>query len=112
MTRPSPTELAVDVLTTADGFEKTAKSRAAAALWLSSVAAGNPLDIGTAAPPDRPARPVRPELLPPDKMPRRKTGSVRGRIALLHAIPHERRRPALGHHPALCPCADAQGLIR
>lgn len=39
--------------------------------------------------PDRPARPVRPELLAPSQMPKRgKGGSEAGRIALLHAIAH------------------------
>lgn len=39
--------------------------------------------------PDRPARPPRPELLPPSRMPKRgKGGSERGRIALLHALAH------------------------
>jgi len=39
--------------------------------------------------PDRPARPVQPELLPPNRMPRRgKGGSERGRIALWHALAH------------------------
>lgn len=39
--------------------------------------------------PDRPARPDRPELLPPGAMPKRgKGGSLRGRVALLHALAH------------------------
>lgn len=39
--------------------------------------------------PDAPARPARPELLPPSRMPKRgKAGSLRNRIALLHAIAH------------------------
>ena len=39
--------------------------------------------------PDAPGRPARPELLPPNRMPRRgKAGSLRGRIALLHALAH------------------------
>ena len=39
--------------------------------------------------PDRPARPDRPQLLPPAQMPRRgKGGSERGRIAMLHALAH------------------------
>ncbi|MEP7006323.1 MAG: ferritin-like domain-containing protein [Sphingomonas bacterium] len=39
--------------------------------------------------PDRPARPTTPELLAPNRMPRRgKGGSERGRIALLHALAH------------------------
>lgn len=39
--------------------------------------------------PDRPARPAKPELLPPNRMPKRgKGGSERGRIALWHALAH------------------------
>ncbi len=42
-----------------------------------------------AAMPDRPARPERPELLPPNRMPKRgKAQSPRGRIALWHALAH------------------------
>jgi len=42
-----------------------------------------------AAPPDRPARPAAPELLPPNRMPKRgKGGSVRARIAMIHALAH------------------------
>lgn len=39
--------------------------------------------------PDRPTRPAEPELLPPNRMPKRgKGGSERARIALWHAIAH------------------------
>jgi uncharacterized ferritin-like protein (DUF455 family) len=39
--------------------------------------------------PDEPGRPERPELLPPNQMPKRgKGGSERGRIALWHALAH------------------------
>ncbi|SEJ08013.1 Uncharacterized conserved protein, contains ferritin-like DUF455 domain [Sphingomonas sp. OV641] len=39
--------------------------------------------------PDSPARPLTPELLPPNRMPKRgKGGSARGRLALLHALAH------------------------
>jgi uncharacterized ferritin-like protein (DUF455 family) len=42
-----------------------------------------------AAMPFRPARPERPELLPPRSMPKRgRLGSERGRIAMLHALAH------------------------
>ena len=42
-----------------------------------------------AAMPDRPGRPERPELLPPGRMPKRGRGqSLRGRIALYHALAH------------------------
>jgi uncharacterized ferritin-like protein (DUF455 family) len=43
-------------------------------------------DVGM---PDRPARPAEPELLSPGKMPRRGRGqSLKGRIALYHALSH------------------------
>lgn len=39
--------------------------------------------------PDRPAWPLQPELLPPNRMPKRgKAGSERGRVALWHALAH------------------------
>lgn len=40
-------------------------------------------------PPDRPGRPDTPELLPPNRMPKRgKGGSERSRIAMIHALAH------------------------
>ena len=81
-------EMAVDVLTTADGRAKTALSHAHAARWRAARDAGKPLPIGSAKPPLRPARPEKPELLPPRDVPRRRTGSPQGRIALLHALAH------------------------
>jgi uncharacterized ferritin-like protein (DUF455 family) len=41
-----------------------------------------------AAMPDRPARPPHPELLPPNRMPKRGKGSAHGRTALIHALAH------------------------
>ncbi len=81
-------EMAVAVLTTADGRAKTALSRAHAATWFAARAAGTPLPIGQASPPDAPARPAAPELLDPRDVPRRRPGSPAGRIALLHAVGH------------------------
>ena len=81
-------EMAVAVLTTADGRAKTALSRAHAAAWFAARAAGTPLPIGQASPPDAPARPAAPELLDPRDVPRRRPGSPAGRIALLHAVGH------------------------
>lgn len=43
--------------------------------------------IGKEAPPTRPARPAKPELLSPAIMPKRSTGKS-GRVAFLHAIAH------------------------
>ncbi len=80
--------MAVEVLTTADGRAKTALGRRYAAEWFAARAAGTPLPVGQAEPPLRPARPARPELLPPREVPRRRPGSPQGRIALLHAVAH------------------------
>ncbi len=79
---------AVDVLTTADAREKARKSLDHAAAWQARRDAGETPDIGTAAPPDFPARPDRPELLPPRDVPRRRPGTAPGRLALMHAIAH------------------------
>lgn len=81
-------EMAVAVLTTADGRAKTALSRRCAAVWFAARAAGQSLPVGRAAPPDHPARPPRPELKDPREMPRRRPGSAAGRLALLHAVAH------------------------
>ena len=88
MTAASLSDLAVEVLSTADPQRKTALARANAARWLESRAAGTPLPRGNTAPPDRPARPERPELLAPRDVPRRRPGSPEGRIAMLHALAH------------------------
>mgnify|MGYP003638659986 CR=1 FL=1 len=46
-------------------------------------------EIGSTPPPDRPARPDKPVLLPPRDMPKRgKARTEAGRIALLHALAH------------------------
>lgn len=81
-------EMAVEVLTTADGRAKTALSHRHAAAWFAVRAAGQPLATGHATPPDRPARPAQPELLAPRDMPRRRPGTQAGRLALLHAVAH------------------------
>ncbi|MBT5414978.1 MAG: ferritin-like domain-containing protein [Rhodospirillaceae bacterium] len=76
---------ACKVLATADPLAKAALGRAVAADWL----AGRITDIGSAAPPDRPARPERPSLRPPREVPKRKLGrGVEGRVALYHALAH------------------------
>lgn len=81
-------EMAVEVLTTADGRNKTAISRDHAVRWFAMRDAGTPLPIGQAAPPIFPARPDSPELLNPRDVPKRKPGTPQGRIALLHAVAH------------------------
>ncbi|WP_095597074.1 ferritin-like domain-containing protein [Actibacterium pelagium] len=80
--------MAVEVLSTADGREKTALSHKYAAEWFAARKAGNMLPVGTATPPDFPARPEKPELLDPRDVPRRKPGSEKGRLAILHAVAH------------------------
>ncbi|SHE56937.1 Uncharacterized conserved protein, contains ferritin-like DUF455 domain [Ruegeria intermedia] len=83
------TQMATEVLTTADGRAKTALSRRHAADWVASRKGEAPaIEIGTAEPPLHPARPARPELLSPRDVPRRRPGSEAGRIALLHAVAH------------------------
>ncbi len=81
-------EMAVTVLTTADGREKTRISRDFAKQWFAARDAGTPIEIGTATPPDKPARPEKPDLLSPRDVPIRKTGTPEGRNALLHAVAH------------------------
>jgi uncharacterized ferritin-like protein (DUF455 family) len=81
-------QMAVEVLTTGDGRAKTALSRAHAAAWFAGREAGMAPEVGRAVPPDRPARPERPELLSPRDVPRRRPGTAEGRIALLHAVAH------------------------
>jgi uncharacterized ferritin-like protein (DUF455 family) len=73
------------VLLTADARAKAAASRAMAAAW----GAGAVELAFEVVMPDTPARPARPELLPPNRMPKRgKAGSERSRFALLHALAH------------------------
>lgn len=81
-------EMAVEVLSTADGRAKTALGRKHASAWFAARAAGAPLPVGHASPPLRPARPDKPDLLDPRDVPRRRPGTEAGRIALLHAIGH------------------------
>ena len=88
MTGPSLSEMAVEVLQTADGRAKTALSRAHARRWFEARENQDPLPLGRAEPPLRPARPAQPELRDPRDVPRRRPGSPAGRIALLHAVAH------------------------
>ncbi|MDA5555650.1 ferritin-like domain-containing protein [Shimia sp. MMG029] len=81
-------EMAVEVLSTADGRAKTALSKQHAATWFAAREAGTPPPIGTATPPMQPARPAAPELRDPRDVPRRRPGSPQGRIAMLHAVAH------------------------
>lgn len=81
-------EAAVAVLTTANARDKTALSRRLAARWFEGRAAATPMPLGSASPPDMPARPEKPELLDPRDVPRRRPNTGPGRRAILHAIAH------------------------
>lgn len=84
-THVSLTDAAVAALTAADPTAKSAAARAMAEGWRN----GSVTEIGRTAPPDRPARPARPELLPPRQMPKRgRAQTSAGRVALLHALAH------------------------
>jgi uncharacterized ferritin-like protein (DUF455 family) len=74
-----------DVLLTAEPVAKVKAARSATRAWRR----GDLAHRFDAAMPDRPARPDRPELLPPGRMPKRgRAGSDRGRIAMVHALAH------------------------
>lgn len=75
----------IAVLETADPHAKAMAARRAARDWR----LGRLEHDFNAMPPDRPARPDTPELLPPNRMPKRgKGGSERARIAMIHALAH------------------------
>ena len=78
-------EAARDVLLTAEPAAKVRAAREAARAGRRG-ALRHAFDV---AMPEMPARPTEPELLPPNRMPKRgRGGSERGRIALLHALAH------------------------
>jgi len=79
---------AVAVLNTADAHQKAALSRATAKAWFAARDQNQPTSVGAAHPPDHPARPDRPELVAPRDVPKRRPGTPKGRIALLHAVAH------------------------
>lgn len=74
-----------DALLTADPRAKAMSAREVARDWrLGRLALSFDVDM-----PDEPARPARPELLPPNRMPKRgRGGSDRARIALWHSLAH------------------------
>lgn len=78
-------EAARAVLLTPDPHDKRRAARRFARAWRQ----GKLEHRCDTAMPDQPAWPAEPELLPPNRMPKRgKGGSERGRIALLHALAH------------------------
>ncbi len=78
-------DLALGILSVANGSEKARLSHEAAEKWRLS---NGTMAVGSAKPPVRPARPVKPQLLPPNDMPRRRGQSAEARAALLHAVLH------------------------
>jgi uncharacterized ferritin-like protein (DUF455 family) len=73
------------VLETPAPAAKVALSQTIAAAWRR----GELSPVGRALPPERPARPARPLLLAPRRMPKRRAGGAQGtRVALLHALAH------------------------
>ena len=78
-------EAARAVLLTPDPHDKRRAARRLALAWRQ----GRLAHRCDTAMPDQPAWPAQPELLAPNRMPKRgKGGSERGRIALLHALAH------------------------
>ena len=75
------------IVATPDTSEKVRLAKSTAKAWF-----GGRLSLGNQSQrwqmPDRPGRPDRPQLLPPREMPRRTTGGLKGRIALLHSLAH------------------------
>jgi uncharacterized ferritin-like protein (DUF455 family) len=64
-------------------------AKAAASLELAAAWTEGRMAIGVAEPPPHPARPLRPKLRPPRKMPKRRNfGSPAGRTALIHSLAH------------------------
>ena len=74
---------ATDVLLCGDPVAKADAARA----FRRAVVGGEAIAVGAEVP-ERPARPSRPELVPPHKVAKRGLGSAEGRAALLHAIAH------------------------
>ena len=73
-----------EVLLTANPREKANRARRMRADWLAQREIGSaPVDL-----PEQPARPAKPVLVAPNKVPRRRLGSPEGRGALIHAVAH------------------------
>lgn len=80
---PGAFELALNVLVTADPIAKAEAAHVMARHWQDTGVLGDICDV-----PDRPNRPDQPKLVAPADVPRRRLGSLEGRIALLHAVAH------------------------
>jgi uncharacterized ferritin-like protein (DUF455 family) len=76
---------ACGILNAAEPAEKVSRALVLAAVWRE----GRAGFVSSTSPPQRPARPDRPLLLPPRDMPKRKVGGSQDkRVALLHALAH------------------------
>lgn len=77
---------AIAAMRSADLDQKTEITQQTATRWFArKLSLRSPLDPDL---PDRPGRPAKPELIPPKQMEKRSLHSVKGRVALLHAIAH------------------------
>lgn len=76
----------IEAIASADLDRKTALAQETATRWFERrLSLRSPLDPPL---PDRPGRPEKPELVPPKLVEKRSLHTVKGRIALLHAIAH------------------------
>jgi len=90
--KPSLASACREVLTIAEPRAKLMRARRAARDWR----LGRLTHEFDVAMPDYPARPEKPELLPPSQMPKRgKAGSLRARVNMLHALAHICHRSGL-----------------
>ena len=74
------------IVSAADPAAKVRCAKAASEAWRA-----RRLSLGSRTDPpmpERPGRPANPPLLAPRDMPRRSTGGIKGRVALLHALAH------------------------
>ncbi|OEC97599.1 MULTISPECIES: ferritin-like domain-containing protein [unclassified Rhizobium] len=77
---------AIDAIRSTDLDRKTELAQESARRWFArTLSLRSPLDPPLA---DRPGRPEKPELVPPKNMEKRSLHTLKGRIALLHAIAH------------------------
>jgi len=77
-------DAACEILNTQDANEKVRLSFLYSKAWKDGLIK----DVGQRIPPLHAARPLKPELISPTTMPRRRLGSEMGRISLVHAIAH------------------------
>lgn len=83
--KPHARILARDVLLAGSADEKCEAAHKFRRLWLDGQLRTNSIELEL---PDRPSRPQEPRLVNPKDVPRRRLGTVEGRIALLHAVAH------------------------